>query len=61
MTSAFWMQLSDAVAAVRRGLTRVDGDGFKVYRVAGGIVRIDLPPQKGASDGEAQDRADVQA
>lgn len=44
-TQEDWERVSHAVAAVREGLTRIDGAGFKVYRVPGNIIRIDLPNQ----------------
>lgn len=58
-----WEHVRDAVEAVLDGpAKRIDGEGFKAYRVPGGIVRVDvLPEQKGADDGTGQGHATVQA
>jgi hypothetical protein len=43
----FWADISDAVELVEQGKAkRIDGDGYKVYVVPGGITRIDLPTKE---------------
>lgn len=40
-----WLRIVEAVSLIRAGKAhRIDGDGFKAYRVKDGTVRIDLPP-----------------
>ncbi len=54
-----WDDIAGAVALVRCGkVRRIDGNGFKVYTVPGGVTRIDLPPEE--DDNESNDRDPVE-
>jgi hypothetical protein len=54
----FWLRVSDAVVMVRDGVaSRVDGEGFKVYRIPGDIVRIDIPKEDQSGSRKHQDGA----
>jgi hypothetical protein len=42
-----WVHLKAAVKTVQEGgASRVDGDGFRVYKVSDGTTRIDILPKK---------------
>jgi hypothetical protein len=50
-----WEHIRDAVEAVLDGpARRIEGTGFKVYSVPGGIVRIDLKDQMKGADNASQ-------
>jgi hypothetical protein len=43
----FWKEVAQAVDLVTNsGMRRLDGHGFKVYRVPGDLTRIDINPKE---------------
>lgn len=47
MSTFPWGAIQAAVDLVRaENFNKVNGDGFKVYKVSDGTIRIDIPPIK---------------
>lgn len=46
-----WTHLKAAIKTVQEnGATRIEGEGFRVYKVSDGTTRIDIPPKEKKHD-----------